>query len=75
MKAKENRSNREKEPPNHFLKYTGIATQMAVVICGGVFGGIYLDERLGLQTPWFTIIGSLLSVGVALYLTIKDLLK
>ena len=75
MKEKQSSQNREKERPNQFLKYTGIATQMTVVICAGVFGGIYLDEKFGLETPWLTIIGSLLSIAIALYLTIKDLLK
>ncbi len=75
MVQKENKKKREKEQPNQFLKYTGIATQMTVVICAGVFGGIYLDEKAANETPWFTIAGSLLSVAIALYLTIKDLLK
>lgn len=75
MKEKEKKKKKEKEPPNAFLKYTGMATQMAVVIAMGVFGGIYLDEKLALETPWFTLILSLLSVMMALFMTIRDLNK
>jgi F0F1-type ATP synthase assembly protein I len=75
MKEREKKTKREKEPPNQFLKYTGIATQMGVVIAAGVFGGIYVDESFHFSTPWFTLLGSLLSIAIALYLTIKDLTK
>lgn len=75
MEEKERKKKSENVPPNQFLKFTGIATQMTVVICAGVFGGIYLDEKAAFETPWLTLLGSLLSVGVALYLTIKDLIK
>ncbi len=69
----------EKEPtkssqkrPNDFYRYTGMAMKMGVVIFLGVMGGQKLDEKVGTKSPWFTIVLSLLSVGVAIYIVIKD---
>ena len=65
-----------KQPPtNNYLKYSGMAFQMGAVITIGVFGGVLLDEKLKLKTPIFTLILSLLSVGLSIYLSIKDFLK
>jgi F0F1-type ATP synthase assembly protein I len=47
---------------------------MLFIILAGVFGGIKLDEKIN-STPAFTIGGSLLGVGMALYFVLKDLLK
>lgn len=57
------------------MKYASMATQMAVIITLGVIGGYKLDNYLELKTPIFTLVLSLLSVGVAIYLSIKDFLK
>lgn len=47
-----------------------MATQMAVVILVGVFLGRWLDESR--EFPIFTLIFSMLAVGVAIYIVIKD---
>jgi len=47
---------------------------MVVIIILGVFGGYKLDMLLN-TTPILTVILSLLSVFVAIYLVTKDLLK
>jgi F0F1-type ATP synthase assembly protein I len=73
MKGKEKKKSEKKEPPNQFLKYTGMATQMTVIILCGVFGGLYLDDQLQTETPWFTLAFSLLSVALAMFMTIRDL--
>lgn len=60
--------------PNLYVKYSTMAIQMGVTIGLGTWLGVYLDERF--QTnPLFTIILSLASIGVALYLVLKDVLK
>lgn len=64
-----------KKQPNDFLKYSGMATQMAITILAGVFGGQKLDVHLKMETPVFTIVGSLLGVGAALYFLIKDFIR
>jgi len=54
-------------------KYTSIATQMIFIILAGTFGGKYLDKFLGTNFI-FTVILSLLSVVVAIYFVVKDLI-
>ncbi len=66
-------SNQKKEIS--YLKYTAMATQMAATIAGGVLLGIWLDKQIGAATPWFTLGLTMLSVFVAIYLSIKDFLK
>ena len=52
-----------------------MAVKMAVAIAAGVFGGQYLDEKLGNATPWMTIVLSLVGVAVAIYFVITDTSK
>ena len=49
--------------------------QMAVIISLGTYGGIQLDSLTGIKFPIFTIVLSLLSVALAIYISVKDLLK
>ncbi len=58
--------------PNDFYRYTGMAMKMAIVILAGVMGGQKLDEKYQTESPWFTIVLSLLSVAIAIYIVIKD---
>lgn len=48
---------------------------MALIIAGGSYGGHKLDQHYGNKTPVFTIILSLLSIGIALYLVLRDVIK
>jgi LPXTG-motif cell wall-anchored protein len=43
--------------------YIVIGTEMAFSVIGGLILGQYIDERVGTETPWFTLIG--LIAGVA----------
>lgn len=63
-----------KKSLNSYARYSSMAIQMAVVIVLGVFGGYKLDEWLH-TTPILTVILSLLSVVIAIYLVTKGLLK
>lgn len=65
----------KRRPPNAFIRYSSMATQMAVIIVAGALGGIQLDKYLQTQTPWFTGGLTILSVILAMYFAIKDLLK
>lgn len=58
--------------PNEFYRYSGMAIKMAVVIFAGVYGGILLDEKWNLSTPWMTILLSLVGVAMAIYVVIRD---
>ena len=59
---------------NGFLRYAGMATQMAAIIGLGVWGGMRLDRMAGGSHFW-TLTLSLISVGVAMYLSIRDLTR
>lgn len=59
---------------NNYARYSSITIQMVVIIILGVFGGYKLDVWLNTQ-PVLTVILSLASVFIAIYLVTKDLLK
>ena len=69
----------EKKPKspinNSYLKYSGMAIQMAAIITLGVFGGKKLDQFFNLKQPVFTLLLSLFAVFAAIYVSIKDFLK
>ncbi len=52
--------------PNPWLYFTAIGLQMAVVIGGSVFLGIWLDKKYTDSSKIFTIILSLLGIFMAL---------
>ncbi|MBK5286475.1 MAG: AtpZ/AtpI family protein [Bacteroidia bacterium] len=48
---------------------------MLVIIFAGTYGGLRLDKTLSFKFPLFTIVLSLLSVAVAIWLAVKDFSK
>ena len=59
---------------NAYAKFSTIAIQMAAIIAGGTYGGVKLDEYL--QNEYlFTLIFSLSSVILSMYLAIKDVIN
>ncbi|MBI3519695.1 MAG: AtpZ/AtpI family protein [Bacteroidetes bacterium] len=71
-------TNPEKQPPkplNAYAKYSALGIQMALIIGGGCYGGYKLDEYYKNTTPVFTIILSLVSIGLAMYIVLKDFIK
>lgn len=60
---------------NKFLLLSNLAIQMGVIITMGVFFGDYLDSKLNNQTPWWTLLFSLLSISAALYHVLKTMKK
>ena len=64
----------KKSVPNSrgFMAYTGIAAQMAIIMTIGVYGGLKLDEWLGLEFPIFILIGSLAGAALSMYTVIKE---
>jgi len=58
-----------------YVKYSGIAIQMGIIVVAGTFGGLEIDRYLSLSFPLFTLGFSLLSVALAIYLAIKDIIK
>lgn len=57
----------------NYMKYSGMAIQMGVIILVGVYAGKWLDEYF--QTaPYLTVVLALFSIFAALYTSLKDLL-
>lgn len=59
---------------NAYAKYSSIAIQMAAIIAGGTYGGVKLDEYLR-NEYLFTLMFSLSSVILSMYLAIKDVIN
>jgi F0F1-type ATP synthase assembly protein I len=73
----------KKEHPNkkstntlkNIAVFTGIAAQMGVTIFAGAYLGKYLDIEYPSNKKWFTMIFTLLGVGISLYVVLKQLNK
>ena len=61
-----NPKNKKDNQPNAWLYFTAIGFQMAIVIGGAVWLGIWLDENFTENSKVFTIVLSLLGIFVAL---------
>ncbi len=71
-----NKPKKENEKPfNAYAKYSGLGLQMGLIIGGGSYGGFKLDEHYANKTPVFTIILSLLSIALSMYILLKDFIK
>ena len=70
-----NQIQKKKERLNNFARFSGVGFQMLATIGVGVWGGIKLDNIYLNNYQTFTIICSLTSIGVALYLVIKQVTK
>ncbi len=79
QKYSQKRKNKDKSENESSLKsyakYSGIAFQMAAIIFIGTFGGYKLDEYFGFEKHIITLVLSLLSVVLAIYIVIKDFIK
>ncbi|MFO7790665.1 MAG: AtpZ/AtpI family protein [Bacteroidota bacterium] len=65
----------QKNNKNRFTKYlrfTTIAWEMLVIIGAGTWGGVELDKKREGDFPLFTVILSLVSVFIAIYIVIKQ---
>lgn len=53
-------------------RYGALGIQMLVVILAFVLGGHWLDGKVGLKTPWFTVLGVFIGVAGAIWLLFKE---
>ena len=60
---------------NDYARYSSIGFQMIAVVLIGVWGGIQLDKLVAFKFPVFTVVLSISSVFISLYLVLKDLFK
>lgn len=58
-----------------YARYSAMAFQMLFIILLGVAGGWWIDEATEWKFPLFTLLFSVLSVGLAIYYATKDLLS
>ncbi|WP_366916702.1 AtpZ/AtpI family protein [uncultured Microscilla sp.] len=58
---------------NDYVRYSALAFEMFALILAAVLGGRWLDEYWGLENPIMTLILSLTSVIVAIFLLIRTL--
>lgn len=65
----------KKRAADQFLKFSGLAFQMAFIICVGSYSGNKLDAFFEKDTPLYTITFSLLSVFLALYFVLKEVIS
>lgn len=56
-----------------YLKYSGMAFQMGIIILIGALVGKKLDAYFQTERPYLTALMALLSILAALYVTLKDL--
>lgn len=73
--SKKKSPNKAKKQLGGYAKYSSIALQMGLIITGGSLGGLKLDQYLENGFPFFTLSFSILSVVLAVYLAIKDIIK
>jgi F0F1-type ATP synthase assembly protein I len=72
---KEKKSLKKPKPLKNYVKFSGMAVQMGVTIALGAWGGSTLDEMFDMKTPLYTIVLSLLAIGLSMYLVIRDVIK
>ena len=70
MKIKKQLKNKKKQ--HNLIIFSQIGLQMLMIILAGVFVGFKLDQIYPNQYKAFTILFSLLSVGLSIYFVIKQ---
>lgn len=73
--TKNNRSVKNKTNLRNYARYSSMALQMMVIVTAGVWGGVELDKLLNINFPLLTILLSIASVAIAIYISIKDFIK
>ncbi|QMU26897.1 AtpZ/AtpI family protein [Adhaeribacter radiodurans] len=68
-------SDTEKGKLQSYLKYSGLAFQMLMVLGIAAYAGMRLDAYLGNKNPWFTIAFMLLGVIGSIYKIIISVMK
>jgi len=66
----EEKTNKEKFKT--YARFSTMVIQMGVTIGLGAWFGKWLDEKYANKTPVWTIVFSLLAIGISLYLVIRE---
>jgi F0F1-type ATP synthase assembly protein I len=70
----QNNLQKPKKKVDDFIRYSGLAFEMIVIMAVGVFAGIKIDHWLDLSFPVFTFVLMILSVIGAIYHAIRKFL-
>jgi ATP synthase protein I len=65
----------QKNRNNAYLKYSGLAFQLAAVVCIGLFAGRWIDTKMQMDKPIFTMLLVMLFFALFLYKLYDDLKK
>lgn len=71
MNNNKDKERKPKEQLNNFARFSGIGFQMIAIIGLGVYSGVKLDEKFPNKYNLFTLICSLVAIGMALYFVIN----
>ena len=68
-----NNESEEKKSFQSWMKYSAIGSEMVAAVFIGAFGGRWIDNWMGNETPFATVGLLLLGLGAAFYLVYKQL--
>ncbi|MDR9373716.1 MAG: AtpZ/AtpI family protein [Schleiferiaceae bacterium] len=69
------RDKKDKSPLQQYVFYSGLGFQMLAIILSGALLGDWLDDTYQVENRLFTILLSLLSIFLALFITLRKLLR
>lgn len=72
---KKDQPTKKKKYLNQYLKYSTIGFQMIALVVAGALFGDWLDDKYNPDGRLYTVVFSLLSIFLALYLALKELFK
>lgn len=75
MEEKKKSNKKKNSTPKSIAIFTGIAAQMGITIFLGAYFGKWLDVQYPAEKKWFTMIFTLLGVGISLYVVLKQINK
>ncbi len=70
-----NKKAKSQKPLNQYIKYSTIGFQMIALVVAGALLGDWLDGKYSEGGRLYTLVITLVSIFLALYLALKDLLK
>lgn len=72
MEKKKPSKENEKKSYHNYIKYSGIAIQMAVAIYLGHALGVFLDEKTGNTSELYTKVVTLIAIFLSIFLVIRQ---
>lgn len=72
MEPQDDQNQKKNNPLSTYAQFSGIAFQMIAIIGIGVYLGVKLDEKYPNKYKLFTLILSLLAIGIVLYSVIRQ---